>query len=78
MRRPDRLQEKARKLAQSGRVEFLGNGVYNVVGDHGTYSVAEDYMGKLSCNCLGYLQKGRCSHIVAVEFIGKKRRRGRR
>ncbi|MCW4010634.1 MAG: hypothetical protein NWF05_08445 [Candidatus Bathyarchaeota archaeon] len=75
MRRFDPLYEKARKLAQSGRVEFLGNGVYNVVGDHGTYSVAEDHTGKLSCNCLGYLQKGRCSHVVAVEFMGKRRRR---
>ena len=70
----DRLVEKARKLAESGRVEFLGNGAYNVIGDHGTYNVVEDYTGKLSCSCPGYLQKGKCSHIAAVELRGKGRR----
>jgi len=64
-----RLLEKARKLVDSRRIEFLGNGVYNVVGDHGTYAVAEDHTGKLSCNCLGFLQKGRCSHAVAVTLM---------
>ncbi len=65
----DQLLEKARKLAESGRIEFLGNGVYNVVGDHGTYAVAEDFTGKLSCNCLGFLKKGRCSHAIAVTLM---------
>ena len=69
----DRLLEKARKLAESGRIEFLGNGVYNVVGDHGTYAVAEDYTGKLSCNCLGFLQKERCSHAIAVALLREGR-----
>ena len=77
MRRYDPLFEKARKLAESGRVEFLGNGVYNVIGDHGTYTVAEDYTGKLSCNCQGFLTKKRCSHVVAVMLLGKKKRRQR-
>ncbi len=72
--RYDPLFEKARKLADSGRVEFLGNGVYNVVGDHGTYTVAEDFTGKVSCNCQGFLQKKQCSHAVAVMLLSKKNR----
>jgi hypothetical protein len=71
------LFEKARKLVDSGRVEFLGNGVYNVVGDHGTYTVAEDFTGKLSCNCQGFLTKKQCSHAAAVMLLGKRRQRER-
>ena len=41
---------------------------------HGTYTVAEDYTGKLSCNCQGFLSKGRCSHAVAVTLLPKKER----
>jgi hypothetical protein len=70
----DLMHEKARKLVESRRVEFLSNGVYNVIGDHGTYNVVLDYTGKLSCNCPGYLQKGRCSHVEAVSLLGHKRR----
>jgi hypothetical protein len=66
------MYEKARKLADSGRVEFLGNGAYNIIGDHGPYTVVQNYTGKFSCNCPGFLQKGRCSHIAAVELLGKK------
>jgi len=73
-RRNDLMFEKARKLALSGRVENLGNGVYNVIGDHGTYTVAVDYTGKISCNCQGYLSKGRCSHAEAVALLTKRRR----
>ena len=73
--RRDPLFEKAVKLADTGRVEFLGNGVYNVVGDHGTYTVAEDYTGKLSCNCQGFLLKQRCSHVVAVMLLSKGKHR---
>lgn len=76
-RRPDPLYDKARKLAESGRIEFLGNGVYNVVGDHGTYIVAETPTGKLSCNCPGFLQKGRCSHSLAVMLLASRKRRRR-
>jgi len=74
MPRNDIMHEKARKLIESRRVEFLGNGLYNVIGDHGTYNVAVDYTGKISCNCPGYLQKGRCSHVAAVELIKRIRR----
>lgn len=62
-------------MVASGRVESLGGGVYNVVGDHGTYTVVKDYTGKLSCSCLGFLQKARCSHVTAVILMTKTRRR---
>ena len=75
--RVDVMHEKAIKLAQSGRVENLGNGAYNVIGDHGTYTVMQDYAGKLSCNCPGYLQKGRCSHVEAVTMLMAHRRQRR-
>jgi uncharacterized Zn finger protein len=70
----ERLLEKARKLAETGRVEQLAIGVYNVVGDHGTYTVAQDHTGKLSCNCPGFMQKGKCSHVTAVMLLTRKRR----
>ena len=73
--RRDPLFEKTRKLVESGRVEFLGNGIYNVIGDHGTYTVAEDYTGKLSCNCQGFLTKKQCSHVLAVMLQSKGKRR---
>jgi hypothetical protein len=38
----NRLFEKAKRLMESGRVESLGQGVFNVIGDHGTYTVAQD------------------------------------
>jgi hypothetical protein len=72
------MQEKARKLVQSSRVEFLGNGAYNVIGDHGTYNVVQDYTGKLSCNCPGFLQKQKCSHAAAVELIARRKNFNRR
>jgi predicted nucleic acid-binding Zn finger protein len=71
----ERLIRKARKLAETGRVEQLAIGIYNVVGDHGTYIVAQDHTGKLSCNCPGYLQKYKCSHVTAVMLLTQKRRR---
>lgn len=74
--RDDPMLAKAHKLVESRRVEFLDNGVYNVIGDHGTYSVAVDYQGKISCNCQGFLSKGKCSHAQAVALMlsGKRRR----
>ena len=72
--RDNAMSEKARKLANSGRVEALGNGVYNVIGDHGTYTVGVDYTGKISCNCQGFLSKGRCSHAEAVALLARNRR----
>ena len=70
-----RLFEKAERLVASGRIESLGGGVYNVVGDHGTYTVVQDYSGKLSCSCPGFLSKARCSHVMAVMLLTRVKRR---
>jgi len=71
----DRLLEKAKRLVESHRVESLGQGVYNIIGDHGTYTVVQDYTGKLSCSCPGFLKKARCSHVTAVMILTKVKRR---
>ena len=73
--RRDILFEKAKKLAESGRVEPLSTGVFNVIGDHGTYTVVQDYTGKLSCSCPGFMQKAKCSHSQAVIILTKMKRR---
>jgi hypothetical protein len=73
----DKLIEKAEKLLNSGRVEVLGGGKYNVVGDHGTYIVVEDFNGRISCNCLGFLNRGKCSHSTAVLLLTKTKRKRR-
>jgi predicted nucleic acid-binding Zn finger protein len=70
-----KLIEKAESLLNSGRVEALGGGKFNVVGDHGTYIVVENYDGKISCNCPGFLKRGRCSHSTAVLLLTKTSRR---
>ena len=62
----ERLVQKAKKLLKSGRVESLGGGNFNVVGDHGTYIVVQNYDGVVSCNCLGFLRRNKCSHSIAV------------
>jgi len=71
----DRLFEKAKKLVESNRVETLGQGIYNVIGDHGTYTVVQDYTGKLSCSCIGFMKKARCSHVTAVIILAKMKRK---
>jgi len=71
----DKLYEKAKKLVESNRVESLGQGVYNVIGDHGTYTVVEDATGKLSCSCPGFITKARCSHVTAVIILTKIKRK---
>ncbi len=71
----NRLFEKAKRLVESGRVESLGQGVYNVIGDHGTYTVAQDYTGKWSCTCPGFMSKTKCSHVAAVMLLTKIKRR---
>ena len=71
----DKVLEKAKRLVRDNRIELLDNGNYNIIGDHGTYTVAQDHTGKLSCNCPGYLQKHQCSHITAVMLLTRKRRR---
>jgi len=65
------MVEKARRLLESGRVERIDREHYNVVGDHGTYTVALNYEGKVTCNCPGFLSKNRCSHSAAVIILTK-------
>jgi hypothetical protein len=71
----DKIFEKARKLVESRRVEPLGQGTYNVIGDHGTYTVVQDYTGKVSCNCPGFMTRRKCSHATAVMILTKSKRR---
>ena len=71
----NRLFEKAKRLVESHRIESLDQGVYNVIGDHGTYTVVQDYTGKLSCSCPGFMTKTKCSHVTAVIILTKMKRR---
>ena len=71
----DRLVDKAEKILKSGRVESLGGGKFNVVGDHGTYIVIRNYDGTVSCNCIGFLRRKRCSHSMAVILQSRSSRR---
>jgi len=72
-----KVVEKAEKLLKNGRVEALGEGKYNVIGDHGTYIVVQNYDGTISCNCLGFLRRRKCSHSLAVLLKTKHSRRKR-
>jgi len=63
--------KKAYELVKSRRVEQVSEGVYNVVGDHGTYTVARKIDGTISCTCPGFIRRGRCSHSLAVLLIQK-------
>ncbi len=63
--------KKAYDLIQKRRVEHIGEGAYNVVGKHGTYTVAQKIDGSVNCNCLGFLRLGRCSHSLAVLMLTK-------
>jgi hypothetical protein len=60
---------KAYDLIKKRRVERVGDGLYNVVGDHGTYTVGKAFKGKVSCSCPGFVRKGRCSHSLAVIML---------
>ncbi|KON30711.1 hypothetical protein AC477_04745 [miscellaneous Crenarchaeota group-1 archaeon SG8-32-1] len=73
----ERLVQKAEKLLNSGRVESLGGGKFNVVGDHGTYIVVRNYDGTVSCNCIGFLRRKKCSHSIAVLMRNKSSRKRR-
>jgi predicted nucleic acid-binding Zn finger protein len=73
----NRLFEKAKKLVESHRVESLDQGIYNVIGDHGTYTVVQDYTGKLSCSCPGFMEKAKCSHVEAVMILTSMKRKRR-
>jgi predicted nucleic acid-binding Zn finger protein len=74
----NRLFEKAIRLVESHRVESLGQEVYNIIGDHETYTVVQDYTGKLSCSCPGFMTKAKCSHVTAVMILKKMKRKQKR
>ena len=60
-----KMLDKAERLLKAGRIERLDTGHYNVIGDHGTYTlVVRD--GRVYCSCPGYQEKGVCSHSLAV------------
>ena len=67
----DRMLDKAERLISRGRVERIGEGIYNVIGDHGTYTVAQDPKGRISCNCPGFKERGICSHSTAVVMLNE-------
>lgn len=69
--------EKAKKLVRDNRVEHLEGYRYNVIGDHGTYSVVVNQDGLASCNCPGFRARRRCSHSAALEILRSKSKRTR-
>jgi len=73
----NRMVEKARKLLESGRVERIDEERYNVVGDHGTYTVVQAYNGKITCDCPGFMSNGKCSHSAAVIILTQISKRPR-
>lgn len=70
------MVEKAMRLVEAGRVERLDDVHFNVVGDHGTYSVAVSREGRVSCSCPGFQSRGKCSHSTAVVILTQFKRRG--
>ena len=60
-----KMLDKADRLLKSGRIERLDGGHYNVIGDHGTYSLVVR-VGRVYCSCPGFQEKGVCSHSLAV------------
>jgi len=65
----DRMITKAYDLIRKKRVERLGDGLYNIIGEHGTYAVARKIDGTVTCTCPGFANKGRCSHSLAVLLL---------
>ncbi len=64
------MLDKAERLLKAGRIERLDTGHYNVIGDHGTYTlVLRD--GRVYCTCPGFREKGVCSHSLAVMKLTK-------
>ena len=66
-----RMIEKAYELIRGGRIEEIGDGVYNVIGEHGTYIVVRGIDGSVTCNCPGFTSKRRCSHSLAVMMLNQ-------
>jgi len=70
----DIMMEKAYKLVKQGRVHKTDFQQYEVVGDHGTYTVVKIADGTLHCSCLGFQQRKKCSHVGAVVIFESRRR----
>jgi hypothetical protein len=70
----DIMMEKAYKLVKQGRVRRTDPEQYEVVGDHGTYTVVRTPDGTLHCSCLGFMQRKKCSHVGAVVIFESRRR----
>ena len=70
----DIMMEKAFKLVKQGRVHKTDIEQYEVVGDHGTYTVVRTPDGTLHCSCLGFMQRKKCSHVGAVVIFESRRR----
>ncbi len=68
----DKMIEKAYELIMKKRIERVGEEFYNVVGEHGTYTVARKIDGSVSCSCPGFRQKGKCSHSFAVLMLNDR------
>lgn len=64
-----RMVEKAVRLVERGRIERMSDDRYNVIGDHGTYTVTVSLEGRVSCTCPGFKSKGMCSHAAAVIML---------
>jgi hypothetical protein len=73
----DTLTTKAQRLLRQRRITEIAEGIYNVVGDHGTYNVSIDLKGRFSCNCPGFQTKRMCSHVLAVMFLRTELKRSR-
>jgi hypothetical protein len=61
------VQQKSLRLYRDGRVTHLQGDKYQVVGDHGTYTV--DHAKQL-CECPSRVY---CSHRASVEIFAAKR-----
>jgi len=61
----NKMLEKADRLIKGNRVERLDSGHFNVIGDHGTYTIVLRDR-RVYCTCPGFQGKGVCSHSLAV------------
>ncbi len=67
----DRMFEKAYELIQKRRIEPIGDELYNIIGEHGTYTVARRINGTVNCSCPGFARRRRCSHSLAVLMLNQ-------
>jgi len=61
--------EKAYELIQKRRIEPIGDELFNIIGEHGTYTVARRIDGTVNCSCPGFARRRRCSHSLAVLML---------